>query len=458
MPTIDWQRWQTAAFLDAQRRRQPVLLLLEVAWAPACLEAHQRIFARPDVVHAVREWTVPVRVDADWRPDIADRYGLGHWPSLLLLTPEGDVLTGGTRLDDGLAARLGAVGAAYRARGAAPPADAPEPRLDAPDDLDDWRAIAADELWQARDRRLGAFLEDDVPSAGATLAALARAAVTAASGWAEAADATIAALDDIVALATPGLAGRHGGPLRLEAVADWVRVLSRAVHLVPDAGWAAVLDPLAGLLRREFLREDLQWRPWAGARDLVLVDSAARACRALLAFAGTREQPDDARIAIESLEALVLPSYVRGSGVAHVLHHGTSRGPTLLDDAMHLAHALLDAEAWRGDGVYRDLADELRQTTRVRLQDGSGALQDRRAALAGGGQVGRLADPLHPLTGNALAALLERRLGDDAASLPDAVALLRAVGPTTRGAGVFAAPVVLAWEALAPAGDVVAAW
>ena len=39
---------------------------------------------------------VPVQVDVGERADIAERYGLGAWPSLLLLTPDGDVLTGGT--------------------------------------------------------------------------------------------------------------------------------------------------------------------------------------------------------------------------------------------------------------------------------------------------------------------------------------------------------------------------
>ena len=113
MAPIDWRPWHTAAFLEAQRRRRPVLLLLETAWAPACARLHAEVFARPDVAAAVAETTVAVRVDADRRPDIADRYGLGHWPSLLVLTPEGHVLTGGTDLDDALALRIRAAARAF---------------------------------------------------------------------------------------------------------------------------------------------------------------------------------------------------------------------------------------------------------------------------------------------------------------------------------------------------------
>ncbi len=68
VPTVDWQPWHTAAFLEAQRRRRPVLLLLETAWSPACADAHEDVFARPDVVAAIADTAVAIRVDADRRP------------------------------------------------------------------------------------------------------------------------------------------------------------------------------------------------------------------------------------------------------------------------------------------------------------------------------------------------------------------------------------------------------
>ena len=41
----------------------------------------------------------PIRVDADRRPDLAERFGMGGWPSTVFLTPEGDWITGSTYMD-----------------------------------------------------------------------------------------------------------------------------------------------------------------------------------------------------------------------------------------------------------------------------------------------------------------------------------------------------------------------
>jgi uncharacterized protein YyaL (SSP411 family) len=52
--------------------------------------------ADPEVARRVNEWFVPVRVDNDERPDVNDRYNLGGWPTTAFLTPEGELITGGT--------------------------------------------------------------------------------------------------------------------------------------------------------------------------------------------------------------------------------------------------------------------------------------------------------------------------------------------------------------------------
>ena len=71
----------------------------------------------------------------------------------------------------------------------------------------------------------------------------------------------------------------------------------------------------------------------------------------------------------------------------------------------------------------------------------------------------RLADPHHPLAGNAEAVRLLCRLrpGDpDAAE--DGRRILRAVSAEAAAAGSFGAVVGLAWHAVQPAGSVTAAW
>lgn len=464
MPDVDWQPWHTTAFLDAQRRRRPVLLLLETVWSPACAHARADVFTRPDVVSAIGETSVPVCVDADRRPDIADRYGLGHWPTLLFLTPEGEILTGGTRLDGSLAARIREVAGAFsltidRAAPSGSGGAAERPSVD------DAAAMAA----IVESLRSGVRTAGDprqppqAPSASATLFALAHATVSGDSTWADAAAVAIDRADAAVGdrsgvLALVPAVDEWPAVARLEDQAEWTRTLARALRLEAVPTWRSCLDRLTRGLAT-FRRPDGHWRPWGGATRVVLVDASARACRAQMAAADALDRPDLAREAIESLEVLAPVAYARASGVTHVIDEGRARGPVLLDDAMVLAHALLDGEEWRGDGVYRDLADELLRTTLVRLRDSSDALVDRLAAFAGAGQVGRLADPHHPLAGNAEAVRLLCRLrpGDpDAAE--DGRRILRAVSAEAAAAGSFGAVVGLAWHAVQPAGSVTAAW
>ena len=59
------------------------------------------------VASVIADDFVPVRVDADRRPDVNDRYNLDGWPTTVLLTPSGEMLTGTTYLPaDGLLAML----------------------------------------------------------------------------------------------------------------------------------------------------------------------------------------------------------------------------------------------------------------------------------------------------------------------------------------------------------------
>ena len=56
-------------------------------------------FRDPRVKQAFRHSIFPVRVDADRRPDLAERYGMGGWPSVVFLSPGGEWITGSTFLD-----------------------------------------------------------------------------------------------------------------------------------------------------------------------------------------------------------------------------------------------------------------------------------------------------------------------------------------------------------------------
>lgn len=56
-------------------------------------------YSDPEVIRLLNQHYVPVRVDSDRRPDINARYNQEGWPSTVLLTPSGDIMTGETFLN-----------------------------------------------------------------------------------------------------------------------------------------------------------------------------------------------------------------------------------------------------------------------------------------------------------------------------------------------------------------------
>jgi len=115
MSGLSWSTWSTEPFQRAHAGGKPVLLSIVAGWSAACREMDAEVFAAPAVAAAVQAHAVPVRVDADLRPDIADRYGLGGWPTTVWLTPDGEMLSGGTYVDaETLIATLGDVASRFQ--------------------------------------------------------------------------------------------------------------------------------------------------------------------------------------------------------------------------------------------------------------------------------------------------------------------------------------------------------
>src|SRR6266478_1176012 len=96
--TIKWAAWGDEAFARARALGKPVLLSLTARWCHACHRMDEETWDDPGVAAAVERETLPVRVDADARPDVYGRYHLGGLPSTALLTPDGDFIRGATFL------------------------------------------------------------------------------------------------------------------------------------------------------------------------------------------------------------------------------------------------------------------------------------------------------------------------------------------------------------------------
>ena len=91
---IAWRDWSEDAFDAARSEDKPVLLTLGATWCHWCHVMDEVAYSDPRVIDLANSRFIPVRVDVDQRPDISLRYNQGTYPSVAVLTPDGDLLAG----------------------------------------------------------------------------------------------------------------------------------------------------------------------------------------------------------------------------------------------------------------------------------------------------------------------------------------------------------------------------
>ena len=398
---------------------------LVTAWSDECALMDENTYSRSEIVSLIEERFVPVRVDADRRPDINERYNLGGWPTTAFLTSGGDMLTGGTYFDaPQMSAVLRQVADAYRDRATEINARAAAVRSirlqpDRVRDADVEAALAVNHfrslLIDRFDRQHGGFgSEPKHPHPYALLFALSLAGDS--DGHLR--DIVGVTLDRMNALWDAA----EGGFFRYADGSDWTAP-SPEKTLEENAALLHVYVEAALQLR------DVRWRERAAAIvrwvKTVMIDSAeggffnAASSRgidrtmyldknAMMAGAFIRAAAlfDDIWLrdfALRSLDTVIAPAYTPGDGVAHVMGSGRAhaiRG--LLTDQIHGAGALIWAHAATGQLPYSMLAAELMQfAIRTMWDEGAGAFRDRVDP----------ADPIIPFELNCHAAAVLDRLG-----------------------------------------------
>ena len=91
-----WLPWNSESLQKAKQADKPILLDISAVWCHWCHVMDEKTYSDNIVAHLINEKFVPIRVDRDQRPDIDKRYNMGGWPSTVFLTPNGEILTGGT--------------------------------------------------------------------------------------------------------------------------------------------------------------------------------------------------------------------------------------------------------------------------------------------------------------------------------------------------------------------------
>jgi uncharacterized protein YyaL (SSP411 family) len=93
---IAWMPWGAEAFERAEAEQKPILLGISAVWCHWCHVMDETSYSDPEIIRAINERFVPVRVDNDRRPDVNARYNMGGWPTTAFLAPDGTTITGGT--------------------------------------------------------------------------------------------------------------------------------------------------------------------------------------------------------------------------------------------------------------------------------------------------------------------------------------------------------------------------
>lgn len=118
--SVAWRSFGPSAFTAAQSADRPILLSLTANWCRSCHEMDDAAYGDPENAATINQRFIPIRADVDRRPDVANRYEMGGFPSTVFLTPAGHLLTGATYLSaDALRSVLDRVDEVWELKGAA---------------------------------------------------------------------------------------------------------------------------------------------------------------------------------------------------------------------------------------------------------------------------------------------------------------------------------------------------
>ena len=89
---IIWRDSYEAAMQEAQASKKPVWLQFTGPWCVYCRQMDSQTFTRPEVGEVANNRLIPVKIQADRREDLNQRFGVSMLPATILLDPQGRIL------------------------------------------------------------------------------------------------------------------------------------------------------------------------------------------------------------------------------------------------------------------------------------------------------------------------------------------------------------------------------
>ncbi len=494
---VSWQVWGEEAFRLARSRDVPILLSISAVWCHWCHVMDQTTFADPEVAALIAARFVPVRVDNDRRPDINARYNMGGWPTVAFLTPEGEILSGGTYMPPAaFKEALQQISDYYRdnkgeIQGRIVQMQAQRKWLQesARQNAGELTASIAEQAWAlaaaAYDPQYGGFgAAPKFPQVDVIDLALARHALAPAG---EQVPPLEVATRTLRAMAEGGLYDHEvGGFFRYSTTRDWsiphfekmlednARLLSACLHAYQITGESLFRRTAEGIISYvESTLRDGERGYFYGSQDADEAYYALKAAErerrpapfvdrtcytawnAMMAMAYLEgsvilERPALAASALRTLDFLWQNCWRPGAGLRHFWSAQDESGgaylPGLLQDQVWVAQALLHAYEYTADRQYLERARQVLQWVHSALATQAGSFRDRPDGEAA---LGRLSEAEISMVDNAVAAealtRLARLSGDNQYLAPARAALNAFVGDYQRY-GTFAAGYALAVE------------
>lgn len=86
-PEITWNQDYADAVHEARRSNKDLVVLVSSKWCGYCRKMLQQTFPNPAVIETINEHFIPVLIDGDKQQELARKFKVDSFPTLLIVAP-----------------------------------------------------------------------------------------------------------------------------------------------------------------------------------------------------------------------------------------------------------------------------------------------------------------------------------------------------------------------------------